>query len=831
MLRLAAQMLRRRIGSALATLLALTVGVMILATTGALVESGLRYQPTPDQYAAADVVVAHPEQTFVTTLESGDEERQTLELPDGGTVPASLADKIRAVPGVVTVAVDHRVAVVASAPATGHGWSVAALTPYRIIKGDRPSGPGDVVLDARVAGGAEPGARTQLLVAGIRREYRVTGVAEGSGPPSVFFTDNQAALLSAKPDRAAAIGVVAAPQADVEDVEAAVGGLADAVGVQSYAGSDRGRAEQEPGSAQDLLIGVGNSFGGYVVLLVGFVVAGTIGLSVRHRRRELALLRAIAATPGQVRRMIVAEAALLSLAGAAIGIPASLLTTGWVHGQFVERGLVPASFPMVTLGPSALLTAAIVALVAMLAALSAGRRTVRIHPAEALGEAAVEPARTGKLRLTFGLMTLGGAGAVISLTAGAGAEAAMAGAVGMLFLFIIAVSLLAPWINRASAWLLSPVLRALWGPSGYLAAKNLKANAQAMSTVLTALVLSVGFGGSVWFLQDNLQRATVSQTRDGTLAQRVLLSPAGLPDGAAAEIRRIPGVRAATGVRRTSVIVKNPDIFEPIAAQAIDPDNAAATLNLRVTSGRLADLGVDTVAVSRTQAAGSGWKLGRKAELFLGDGTPVTLRVVAVYERGLGFGDVILPRQVVTGHTATNLDDQILIRTEPGADAEKSLTSLAARYPGSTVIDSADLHRQLATDLALNSWLNKLFVAVLVGYAVLAAANTMVMAALSRRRELSLLRLVGVTGRQIKRMILAEQAGLLGVALIIGGGVAATTLITFVRALTGNPVPYVPVWGWLAVLGGTTLLTLTTTILPIGRLLRVPPVHSIGVKE
>jgi len=180
-----------------------------------------------------------------------------------------------------------------------------------------------------------------------------------------------------------------------------------------------------------------------------------------------------------------------------------------------------------------------------------------IRPTEALGEVAVEPARSGKIRLAVGLVALVGATSSAMFTVGATGQAALAGAIGMLYLFVIAVGLLAPWINRAAARLLAPALRLVWGTSGYLASANLRANAQGMATVLTALVLSVGFGGSVWFLQDNLERQTIAQSRDGMLANRALVSPAGLPTSAAEEIRRIPGVQAATGVRRTSVVVKS----------------------------------------------------------------------------------------------------------------------------------------------------------------------------------------------------------------------------------------------------------------------------------
>ena len=101
-------------------------------------------------------------------------------------------------------------------------------------------------------------------------------------------------------------------------------------------------------------------------------------------------------------------------------------------------------------------------------------------------------------------MFLAGAVSLIGLTGVADGQTAMGAAVGMLYTFVLAIALLAPWINQAAARLLAPVLRIVWGNSGYLAAANLRANARGMVAVLTALVLSVGFGGTVWFLQDNL---------------------------------------------------------------------------------------------------------------------------------------------------------------------------------------------------------------------------------------------------------------------------------------------------------------------------------------
>jgi putative ABC transport system permease protein len=80
-------------------------------------------------------------------------------------------------------------------------------------------------------------------------------------------------------------------------------------------------------------------------------------------------------------------------------------------------------------------------------------------------------------------------------------------------------------------------------------------------------------------------------------------------------------------------------------------------------------------------------------------------------------------------------------------------------------------------------------------------------------------------------MVHAEQAGLLGVALVIGGAIAAVTLTTIVHAVAGQRVPHVPVAGWAVVVGGTVALALVATVLPVGRVLRTPPVEGIGIRE
>ncbi|MFV2174929.1 FtsX-like permease family protein [Actinomadura sp. LOL_016] len=846
MLGLALRMLRFRKGTFVATFTALAAGVMILTVCGVLVESGLRYKGEPQRYAGATAVVAQRDLTITSEM-FGETETVTLPLPEPGGVPAALVGRIAQVPGVKSAVADRSIAVMATTapgvPAMGHGWSSAALAPYRTVSGTPPRADGQIAVDARLAesGRLRPGSPATIVTGGAAHRFTVSGVVDAGETrgteAALFFTDATAARLDPHPRTVDAVGVLAAPGADPAAVLAGVRKAADGAktggNVTTYAGDDRGLAEQpRVAAARDLLLQAGGSFGGYAALIIVFVVAATVGLSVRHRRRDLALLRAIAATPGQVRTLILGEVGMLAALAAVVGVPSGLAAVHWVRDELVDRGFVPVTFTVSRGLVAAPAVISAVAAVALLSAWIAARRATGIRPTEALGEAAVEREPGGQVRIIFGLAFLAGGVALIFVTGGTNGQTAMGAAVGMLYTFVLAVALLAPWINRAAASVAAPVLRLFWGDSGYLAAANLRANARGMVAVLTALVLSVGFGGTVWFLQDNLQRQTVEQSKDGTIARHALVGGAGLPATAAAEARRIPGVTAATGVRRTAVIVPFMGEGMQVVAQGVDPQGAEETMDLDVTSGSLADLREGTVAVSSSQAGTSGWKVGGDARLWLGDGTPVTLKVVAIYERSFGFGDVTLADATLAGHTATGLDDHVLVGSAPGADVGPALAELAKRYPASTVTGTDRFTGELAQDLAIGSWLNKMLIAVLVGYSVLAAANTLIMAALARTRELSLLRLVGVTRGQVKRMVHAEQATLLGVSIGIGAAIAAVTLSSIVNAIAGQRIPYVPALGWVVIVGGTVVLALFSTMLPIGRMLRrTRPVEGIGIRE
>lgn len=864
MARVCWRMLTRYPMRAFATFVALCYAAAVITACGVLLESALRYHGVPRQYAGAPVVVAT---TQLTTVEGSGEDLSLNEnpLPEGGRLDAGLAARIAALPGVRQVVADAAVPVqlAARTPAgetavwsgTGHPWPAAALTPFILRSGTAPASPGDVVLDASTAraAGVRTGAAIKLVLPTGTRTFRVAGIAAANGAAAngddggltVFFTAATAQSLSGHRNSFTLLGVIPQPGVGTPALAAAVrrvlpvrGATGQGAFPQVYTGADRGLAGS-PAVAEGRVnvIATVSTFGGFAFAIAILVISGTITLSVQQRHRDIALLRAIAATPRQVRRMILTEAVLIAVAAGALGVWAGLASASWLRSQFVSQGFVPASFTVRYSWLPPVVAAGAVLVVAVLAAWIAGLRASRIRPVEALREASVE--RRGGIasavRILLGLVTLAGAIALTGVATHLTASAAAGTALGMVAAFVLAVALLAPWLTRYVVAICGVALRRL-GVTGRLAAASLAASARRLSPVVAALVLAVALGGSLWFLQTSVQRAAVTQSQAGLLAGQVIASPGGggLPADVAQAARQVPGVAAASGVLRSTVFDSAGDDY---TAEGVDPAAAAKVIDLGIVSGSLSALSgsAGAVAVDTVTAADLRLRAGAEFRGWFGDGTPVTLRVVAVYRRGLGFANFTLPAGVLRGHTAAGMDSDVLVADDRGANAGSVAAALgralAGVDPAAAVLTRDRYQAAVSASIAQNTWTIHVSVLVLLAYVVIGALNTLAMAALARRSELGVLRLAGLTRRQLLRMVRLEQSVLLGLALVVGGLIAAGTLIPMVNGTTGSPDPYIPVLGWVAVIGGVILLGTAGTLLPVLNMLRTPPIEATGPQE
>jgi putative ABC transport system permease protein len=820
MLRLAAVSARGRLGTFTGALIALFAAAVLSMAWGMQLESILRTHSPIERYAGPVAVVTGQQ-------EAGGSHR--VLLGERARVSAGLAARLAAVPGVQAAIGDVSVpALLGDRTVVAHGWSSAALTPYVLTAGRPPAGPGEVVAGYPAALG------TRLLLAATEpaRTVTVVGVARPRHPVSaqaaIFLTDAEATRLAGHPGLVDAIGVLAAPGFDVSRLRAAAGGA------QVLTGNARGAGEYpELARARTVLIPVTAAFGGLAMFIALFVVASTLGLSIQQREREIALMRAVAATPGQIRSMIAWEAAIVALAGSAAGIWPGIVLGRALADALVRHGIAPPNYALHYdwLSAAAAIGGGVAA--ALLAVLAAGRRAARVPPTLALTDATAEPRLLGPGRVIGGLIALAGAVPLfaVSATTTDPQTAAPTSEIDAIFL-VVAAAFLGPVAAYAVARLLAPALTALSPVGGFLACANLGAATRRFSSATTPLVLSVALSGTIFFGSTTIEHATSQQQRTALTGQLAITSAGpGLPGTALADARATPGVRSAVALTSTTL---GPCLGVPnnIVSAQILTGGPGGGLDVGVIAGSLSGLHGDAIALGRHRADAVHARIGGRVAVTLGDGTQTQATVVAIYTRDLAFGDALLAPELASGHQTTPLLNEILIQTDqPATGVAGRLRALGHRYPGLQVGDSASLVTANAANDELNNWLGPFFVAMIFTFTSIAVLNTLIMIALRRRRELALLRLTGATAGQVRAMARWEATLIIVIGLGIGLAITATALLPLSHALTGGLRPYAPA-GWLAaILGSSALLALVALSVPTRRALRTRPVEAIGTRE
>ena len=360
MLAVAVRTVRWRLVSFAGAIVAVALGVSLVAATGLLMASALAASGA-GRFAAVDAVVqANP----AITVGQGDAAGGVATVSPPPRLPAGLVARVGAVRGVGRAVGDLAFPAVAFGPrgrllsvpgadrTEGHGWASAQLTPYVLVAGRPPAGAGEVVIDARLArhGRVQVGARLIVVVPAGPREFRVSGiaVAQDQGDrtqTAVFFSDVAAPLLARTAGQVNAVGVIAAPGVSPDTLRAMLSaGLGS--GVQVLDRGHAGAADAgDPWAAQRAdLLALLATVGAAAAIVAIFVVASTFAFTVTQRRRELALLRTVGATPRQLRRMIAGEALVIAVIGGAVGCLASLPLAAPIAGGLVGHGAAPEGF-------------------------------------------------------------------------------------------------------------------------------------------------------------------------------------------------------------------------------------------------------------------------------------------------------------------------------------------------------------------------------------------------------------------------------------------------------------------------------------------------------
>ncbi|GLW68888.1 ABC transporter permease [Kitasatospora phosalacinea] len=826
MLGLALATLRHRRAGFAGAFVALFCAAALVCGCGTLLVTGLFGTVRPERWAAAPVVVSGDQEVHAT-VDKGKGKTKEKAKPIAGRawVPAALADRIAALPSVRGVATEVTFPLLLPGGPTdgswGHGWESAPLAGLTLAAGRAPAAADEVVLDAATAARTHlaPGATTTARTAAGALDLRVVGVTDRGfdSQAAVFFAPDRARALAGHDGLVSAIGVfpadgasAAGAAADVQALLATAANDPSGPAAVARTGDDRGRAEfPDAAGAGVRLVSTGAVLAGTSLLVALLVVVGTFGLSIQQRQREIAVLRAVAATGRQVRKMIGGEALAVGLAAGVLGATAGLPLGGWLHGRFVALDVVPANLPVV-LSPFPVLAAAATTLLAGWgAARVSARRATAIKPVEALGEAELRPPRPGAVRTGFGVLATAGAVVLTALlTVLHSDQAATPVCFLTVLLWCTAFSLLGPLVARAGTAVLGLPLRAS-RVGGYLAVHQLRAGAHRLASVVTPLTLLVAMACTVLFTQTTTVHAAAAQRDRGTVAD-FTVGPR-VPADAAAALAAVPGVRTVTRVLHSQVR----DGLTRRSVQAVTPGRLADTLDLGVTAGDLGRLADGTAAA----ADGLGYRLGQRVRLTLADGTPTEVTVVALYARGLGFGDLTLAHDPVAAHVDVPLDDELLVRGEGLTRA--ALTAALHGTPGLGVLDHASATAAAADGNRTGAQVGYVSLGLIVAFVAIAVLNTLAMGIADRRREFAALALIGATRRQIRRMLGWETAVAVVLATGLGLAVASAVLSTYAEGITrGTAGAAAPLTELALVLLGTTALAALGTWLPARAALR-----------
>ncbi|MFE5816200.1 FtsX-like permease family protein [Streptomyces sp. NPDC056479] len=839
MLSLAIQMVRHRITALVAVACAALGGAALITATGVLAESGLRSHLPAGRLAGADVLVA-ADQEFHP---AGD---LPIALPERRRVPAGLVRELAGLPGITTTVGDigfpaalldaHGRVVTAGDPqAAGHGWSSTKLLDGARVDGSGPVASGEIAVDSATAAAAGVGVGDRVQVVANARPaagYRVSAVV-AAPDAGIFFADTTAVRLSGRDSGTVdLIGIRTAPGAG-ERVADEVRTKLKGTGLETVTGAARGDlVSPGAGASRSLLILLAGSLAGIVLLITGFVMASALAVSIAGQRRDLALMRAVGATPRQIRRLAAAQSTVVAAVALVPGVALGHLLAGRFRGLLADRGVVPSELPL-TLSPlPALATILLMALAVQVSARGSAWRTSRMPATEAVAESRSEPRNPSRTRTRSGLLVIAAATAMSALplfsrTVLGATATSLAGILGAIGLALSGPALVRGIGNAAARRTRSGASAPTW-----LAMANVRAYALRNAGIVSTLAMAVVFVLTYTLTQTTVLAATAHDTRTGTLAQLRLSAPGlgGLPDGTPAAVRKTRGVRAAAPVGTTTVVWPY-EMFgetetESGSATILTPD-AADVLDLDVRDGSLARLTGATVAVSSDVARSRSASVGRRVGLVLGDGARVDAEVVAVYARGLGFGTVVLSHDLAAGHTATGLDQSILIRTDGTTTARKALTTLAASHPGLVVEDTKPTSGDGLKDAPPEVWINLATIVVLLVYLLLSIANKLVAATAQRRVELGALRLNGTTPSQIRAMMRREAAVTAATALTTALLLSAVPLALLGQGFLGRPWPAGPVWLLPALALTVTVTAFLTIELPTRQALRTPPADAI----
>ncbi|MFJ5777801.1 ABC transporter permease [Streptomyces sp. NPDC093094] len=798
----------------------------------------------------------------VSPKDSSDTGETTADNGKPPVLPASVVEKVRDTRGVksaegtvfstsVTVidADKDNLSPSSGAPTIVGSWSANEARTMKITSGSAPRSADQVMVDADTADkhDLKLGDELGVITAVGTHRAKISGIADftvTNPGAAIFYLDTRTAqrTLVGEDDVFTNINVTAAAGVSDDrlkkDITASLDGGYKVQTAKEVADANADDVGEFMNVIKYAMLG----FAGIAFLVGVFLIINTFSMLVAQRTREIGLMRAIGSSRRQVNRSVLVEALLLGVvgsvlgAGAGVGLAIGLMKLMGLMGMNLSTDDLTVAWTTPAIG----LFLGIV--VTVLAAYLPARRAGKISPMAALRDSgAPSDAKAGIVRAAIGLL-LTGAG-VYALYLAASADTAKdgslwlgAGIVATLIGFVVIGPLLAGVVVRV----LSAVLLRMFGPVGRMAERNALRNPRRTGATGAALMIGLALVACLSVVGSSMVASATDELDKSVGTDFIIGNDRGqlLTPQAVQAVKDTPGLAHVTEYRWMNTDFRTPDgkTLKDVQFTAADP-TYATDLRVETVQGNLADAyRPDSMSVPEEFAKDHGIRVGSRIGVsFDGTTAQLTVRAVtssdAVIDAGSMYTSISTFAKYVPAEKMP-LDQLVFAAAEDGreATAYKALKASLEDYPQYQVRDQTDYKEALKDQIGqlLNMIYGLLALAIVV--AVLGVVNTLALSVVERTREIGLMRAIGLSRRQLRRMIRLESVvialfgALLGLGLGMGWGATAQQLL----ALEGLKVLEIP---WPTITGvfiGSAFVGLFAALIPAFRAGRMNVLNAIG---
>lgn len=831
---------------ALATVLAVVIGVAFVAGT---------YILTDTTFAAFDEIFADSLSKTDVVITARDEvEQESGEVP---SFSASVLPVVKRVPGTRVAAgivnslggfFDSQGKPIGSkfSPKFIGSNRPLALESLNYVEGHKPRDASQTSIDEGSAdeAGLEIGDTIKLASFERAKSFRLVGItrlgdASFGGASLAALTLPEAQRLTGQRGKFDEIRVAASAGVSEAELKARIERVAPAsLRVETAAQSAARQSNQIRDNLGFLRIAL--LVFAFVALLVGaFLIFNTFSITVAQRIHEFGMLRTLGASRRQILASVVIEALTIGILGALLGLIGGYAIAEGLNALFVAIGIDLPTTDLVTRSRTVIVSLLIGVGVTLISSLVPALRSTRVPPIAALLAIDSPPSRRRTV-VNAALAALLGAIGLAALLAGllGGAEGGDAailmggGAVAVIF----AVSLFSPRLVRPLAslagWPLELVRRLL----GRLARENTQRNPS--RTAVTAAALMIGLAVVVFVtvfaagikssiataVDDSFQGELVIQNNDG-------FSP--ISPRAAAAARKVPGVQLVSTVRSVQAKLLGAGGKPRVSALGRDA-NAVLTIEWIEGGPRtLSALTDGQVIVSKSFADDHGFGPGDRVRFLTQTGAKPRLRVVGEFEDKANLlGSAIVTQSLMSSDFDQRDDLFDFIKLAPGADASAVQGRLIAlmdrEFPVTEVRNQQELKENQESQVNQLLGLIYALLALAVIVSLFGISNTLALSIHERTRELGMLRAIGMSRRQVRTMIRYEAVitALIGAILGLVLGVIFAAVISQPLEDEGFTLAY-PIGSLLVLLVLAGLLGVLAAIPPARRASRLDVLESL----